>query len=56
MAHLLAGELGVYGHKPQVLNDILAGGFDRGWRLRFDRGLTRFDRYSVKDLTVLDCL
>ncbi|KIY91688.1 hypothetical protein MNEG_16276 [Monoraphidium neglectum] len=25
MAHLLAGELGVYGHRPQVLNDILAG-------------------------------
>jgi hypothetical protein len=25
MAHMLAGELGVYGHKPQVLNDILAG-------------------------------
>lgn len=25
LSHLLAGELGVYGHRPQVLNDILAG-------------------------------
>lgn len=25
MSQLLAGELGVYGHKPQVLNDMLAG-------------------------------
>lgn len=25
LAHMLAGELGVYGHKPQVLNDMLAG-------------------------------
>jgi hypothetical protein len=26
VAHLLAGELGAYGHSPQALNDALAGG------------------------------